>query len=101
MKAVLDSVEEEKDDANVGLILAMCPHCDGEGGEVYTTGPGYAAHHSGAHLPFEHTSICEVCEGTGELEVCARCAEPLKVQRGEEVCGCVAAHAVVDVRQAA
>ena len=101
MEALLDNVREEKDSVNTGLTLATCPHCDGEGGEVYTAGPGYTAYHSGAHLPFEHTSICEVCEGTGEVEVCAHCAKPLEVVRGEEVCGCVAVHAVIDVRQAA
>ncbi len=101
MKALLDSISEGKDSANAGFMLTTCPYCDGEGGEVYTTGPGYTAHHSGAYLPFEHTSLCEVCEGTGELEVCAHCSEPLEVVRGEEVCSCVAACAVVDVRQAA
>ena len=101
MKAFFNSIEKGKGSANVGLTLAMCPHCDGEGGEVYTTGPGHAAHHSSAYLPFENTSICEVCEGTGELEVCAHCFEPVEAVRGEEVCSCAAGHGVVDVRQAA
>ena len=86
---------------NTGLILTPCPHCDGEGGEVYATGPGYRAPHSGGYLPFEHTDTCEVCEGAGEIEACACCLEPLEVVRGEEVCGCVALSVTVDVRQAA
>ncbi len=86
---------------NTGLILITCPHCDGEGGEEYAAGPGYRAHHSGGYLPFEHTHLCEVCEGAGEVEACAYCLEPLEVLRGEEVCGCAALSVAADVRRAA
>lgn len=86
---------------NTGFTLTTCPHCDSEGGEVYTSGPGDSALHSGVHLPYERTSACEVCEGAGEVEVCAYCLEPLEVVSGEEVCGCVALSRAVDVRQAA
>ena len=85
---------------NTGLTCVTCPCCDGEGGEVYLAG-GYKAHHSGACLPRERTSICDLCEGTGELEVCTHCLEPLEVVRGEEVCGCIAVSLAEGVRQAA
>lgn len=85
---------------NIGLTYVTCPHCDGEGGEVYLAG-SYRAYHSGVYLPREQTSICDLCEGTGELEVCAHCLEPLEVARGEEVCSCAAVSLAEDVRQAA
>ena len=86
---------------NTGLILTTCPHCDGEGAEVYAAGPGYRSPYSGSYLPFEYADTCEVCEGAGEVEVCAHCLEPLEVVRGEEVCGCVALSIAPDVPQAA
>ena len=85
---------------NTGLIYVACPHCDGEGGEVYLAG-GYRVHHSGAYLPREQISICDLCEGKGELEVCAHCLEPLEVVSGEEVCGCAVVSLEEEVPQAA
>ena len=86
---------------NTGLILTACPHCDGEGGDLFAAGPGSEAPYSGGYLPSEHTDVCEYCEGAGEVEVCAHCFEPLEVVRGEEMCSCAVMDAAVDVRQAA
>ena len=64
------------------LILVTCEACGGDG---YTFSPSETA---GDGLPAEHSEVCTVCGGSGEVEVCEGCLEVPDIVEGLEVCGC-------------
>ncbi len=59
------------------LELAACPACHGEGG------------HRGDHT--EPGTVCQSCNGSGEVEVCPNCRTQPYVVGGIEACGCTVA----------
>lgn len=64
-----------------------CPSCEGPGG------------FEGDHT--EPDSVCETCNGSGEIEVCPNCHMQPWVAKGIEVCGCtVAVFTLADERAA-
>ncbi len=64
------------------LVSVTCLTCDGEGYSLQVD-RAVASYDEEAHP-------CEVCGGSGELEVCGGCYEVPTFEGGLEVCGCVA-----------
>lgn len=64
------------------LVAVTCTACSGEGcvPHAATNADTYA----------EYEQVCEVCGGSGELEICSGCYELPRLEDGLEVCGCVA-----------
>lgn len=69
-------------------VRVPCPDCLGDGHFVAVTGPGGFSDRAGCWLPDEALVPCELCDGLGELELCARCRQPYAIEHGREVCGC-------------
>ena len=66
-----------------------CSACLGEGYLLSCGAPGEHAAAADAFVPSEGVHPCPACHGRGEVEVCASCLEPLRVEQGREVCGCL------------
>ncbi len=73
---------------DAALTTICCPHCGGEGYLLALGGPGIYSARPGSHLPSESYLPCERCGGSGELEVCVHCLQPLVVIGGRELCAC-------------
>lgn len=73
-----------------------CNQCEGEG-HLLHMGAAAIFSGSGDYLPAEGYTLCPLCYGEGEVEVCADCREPLEIVGGREVCAC----AVLELPKAA